>query len=147
MTFACSRERHVISVLTGVFYFLFCRGPVFQSEQVNIVGGFRVTKKMLDLFKRPGDPEEYNEARMTGIGEGGGWVVLGMVRFVSVDCSCLVVVECKYARVCGFHLPEGLIRTREGSNVLWAGLSESCARRCKCHAYACTRAKANSYSR
>eukprot|EP00752_Nemacystus_decipiens_P007624 g6814.t1 len=30
-------------------------------SSVNIVGGFRVTKKMLDLFKRPGDPEEYNE--------------------------------------------------------------------------------------
>lgn len=30
---------------------------------VNIVGGFRVTKKMLDLFKRPEDPEEFNEVR------------------------------------------------------------------------------------
>ncbi|CAN0341669.1 unnamed protein product, partial [Ectocarpus sp. 12 AP-2014] len=30
-------------------------------SSVNIVGGFRVTKKMLDLFKRPGDPEENNE--------------------------------------------------------------------------------------
>ena len=28
---------------------------------VNIVGGFRVTKKMLDLFKRPEDPDESNE--------------------------------------------------------------------------------------
>jgi len=32
---------------------------------VNIVGGFRVTKKMLDLFKRPGDPEENNEVRLS----------------------------------------------------------------------------------
>lgn len=32
-------------------------------SSVNIVGGFRVTKKMLDLFKRPGDPEENNEVR------------------------------------------------------------------------------------
>lgn len=27
---------------------------------VNIVGGFRVTARMLDMFKRPGDPEEHN---------------------------------------------------------------------------------------
>ncbi|CAN0493838.1 unnamed protein product, partial [Hapterophycus canaliculatus] len=33
-------------------------------SSVNIVGGFRVTKKMLDLFKRPGDPEEYNEVQI-----------------------------------------------------------------------------------
>lgn len=34
---------------------------------VNIVGGFRVTKKMLDLFKRPGDPEESNEVCVLGV--------------------------------------------------------------------------------
>ena len=28
---------------------------------VNIVGGFRVTQAMLDLFKRPDDPEEHYE--------------------------------------------------------------------------------------
>ncbi|CAM9675675.1 unnamed protein product, partial [Phaeothamnion confervicola] len=28
---------------------------------VNIGGGFAVTRKMLDLFKRPGDPDEHNE--------------------------------------------------------------------------------------
>lgn len=33
-------------------------------SSVNIVGGFRVTKKMLDLFKRPGDPEENNEVKV-----------------------------------------------------------------------------------
>ena len=28
---------------------------------VNIVGGFKVTTKMLDLFRRPDDPEEFYE--------------------------------------------------------------------------------------
>eukprot|EP00755_Sulcionema_specki_P016124 Sspe_Gene.994::Locus_338_Transcript_1_1_Confidence_1.000_Length_2701::g.994::m.994/K00323/NNT; NAD(P) transhydrogenase len=27
---------------------------------VNIFGGFNITRKMLDMFKRPGDPKEYN---------------------------------------------------------------------------------------
>lgn len=40
---------------------MLCVLGAYLPLQVNIVGGFRVTKKMLDLFKRPGDPEEYNE--------------------------------------------------------------------------------------
>jgi len=31
---------------------------VFVSG-INIAGGFRITQRMLDMFKRPGDPEEY----------------------------------------------------------------------------------------
>uniref|UniRef100_A0A7S4JTJ4 proton-translocating NAD(P)(+) transhydrogenase n=1 Tax=Paramoeba aestuarina TaxID=180227 RepID=A0A7S4JTJ4_9EUKA len=31
---------------------------VFVSA-INIAGGFRITQRMLDMFKRPGDPEEY----------------------------------------------------------------------------------------
>ena len=28
-------------------------------SSINIAGGFVVTKRMLDMFKRPGDPQEY----------------------------------------------------------------------------------------
>lgn len=34
-------------------------GAVSMSA-VNLVGGFLVTQKMLDMFRRPDDPEEFN---------------------------------------------------------------------------------------
>ena len=30
------------------------------ASAINIGGGFTITKRMLDMFKRPGDPEEHN---------------------------------------------------------------------------------------
>jgi len=30
------------------------------QSAVNIGGGFTITQRMLDMFKRPGDPEEHN---------------------------------------------------------------------------------------
>ncbi len=32
-----------------------------MQSAVNIGGGFTITQRMLDMFKRPGDPEEHNE--------------------------------------------------------------------------------------
>ena len=31
-----------------------------MQSAVNIGGGFTITQRMLDMFKRPGDPEEHN---------------------------------------------------------------------------------------
>ncbi|KAK0143011.1 NAD(P) transhydrogenase, mitochondrial [Merluccius polli] len=47
-------------------------------SSVNIAGGFLVTKKMLDMFKRPTDPPEYNYLYMlpTGVFVGGYGVAL-----------------------------------------------------------------------
>lgn len=30
------------------------------ASAINIGGGFTITQRMLDMFKRPGDPEEHN---------------------------------------------------------------------------------------
>ena len=36
------------------------RVPDFRPQSaVNIGGGFTITQRMLDMFKRPGDPEEH----------------------------------------------------------------------------------------
>ncbi len=50
------------TVCTGVFIFCVCH-----------LGGFLVTKKMLDMFKRPTDPPEYNYLYLlpTGVFVGG----------------------------------------------------------------------------
>ena len=37
------------------------RGSWWAQSAVNIGGGFTITQRMLDMFKRPGDPEEHNE--------------------------------------------------------------------------------------
>eukprot|EP00613_Pedinella_sp_CCMP2098_P082557 CAMPEP_0171994752 /NCGR_PEP_ID=MMETSP0993-20121228/279118_1 /TAXON_ID=483369 /ORGANISM="non described non described, Strain CCMP2098" /LENGTH=1213 /DNA_ID=CAMNT_0012647839 /DNA_START=57 /DNA_END=3699 /DNA_ORIENTATION=+ len=47
-------------VLPGTTAQVLGAGAVFISS-INIVGGFLVTKKMLDMFKRPDDPEEHYE--------------------------------------------------------------------------------------
>jgi H+-translocating NAD(P) transhydrogenase len=30
------------------------------ASAINVGGGFTITQRMLDMFKRPGDPEEHN---------------------------------------------------------------------------------------
>ena len=51
------------NVLAGVLAALAgqrgCSAPSLSSSAINIAGGFVVTKKMLDLFKRPTDEPEY----------------------------------------------------------------------------------------
>ena len=32
---------------------------LWRQSAVNIGGGFRITQRMLDMFKRPGDPQEH----------------------------------------------------------------------------------------
>ena len=49
------------------------------SRPVNIVGGFLVTKKMLDLFKREGDPDEHPELyAIPVVGTLGAYGIAGM---------------------------------------------------------------------
>eukprot|EP00457_Paulinella_chromatophora_P001025 gb/GEZN01001027.1/.p1 GENE.gb/GEZN01001027.1/~~gb/GEZN01001027.1/.p1 ORF type:complete len:1044 (-),score=166.48 gb/GEZN01001027.1/:264-3140(-) len=52
---------------------------------VNLVGGFLVTKKMLDLFRRPDDPPEYYQYYLAPPAVGfGAYTVLNVVNMVPV---------------------------------------------------------------
>uniref|UniRef100_A0A668AVM3 proton-translocating NAD(P)(+) transhydrogenase n=1 Tax=Myripristis murdjan TaxID=586833 RepID=A0A668AVM3_9TELE len=69
-------------------------------SSVNIAGGFLVTKKMLDMFKRPTDPPEYNYLYMlpTGVFVGGYAAALqagyNIEQVILLPCkNCLAIAK------------------------------------------------------
>lgn len=57
---------------------------------VNIFGGFLVTKRMLDMFKRPEDPPEYN--MLYGIPAA---TFLGAYGYAALQVCCYVFTFCE----------------------------------------------------
>lgn len=54
-------------------------------SSINVVGGFIVTKRMLDMFKRPTDPEEYNYLySIPGIAAGGAIIAAHLSGHIGV---------------------------------------------------------------
>lgn len=45
----------------NLYYFQALAATAAFVSFINVFGGFLVTKRMLDMFKRPGDPPEYNQ--------------------------------------------------------------------------------------
>ena len=55
-------------------------------SSINIFGGFLITKRMLDMFKRPGDPPEYNYLfAIPGAAFLGGYMVAHMQGFSDIQ--------------------------------------------------------------
>ncbi|CAN8063120.1 unnamed protein product [Agarophyton chilense] len=75
---------------------------VFASA-VNIGGGFRVTQRMLDMFKRPGDPEEHNDvfkypagalAVGSALGIGLGASEMANMAYLASSVACIGSIAC-----------------------------------------------------
>ncbi|PXF49451.1 NAD(P) transhydrogenase, mitochondrial [Gracilariopsis chorda] len=75
---------------------------VFASA-VNIGGGFRVTQRMLDMFKRPGDPEEHNDvfkypaatlAVGSALGIGLGVSEMANMAYLASSIACISSIAC-----------------------------------------------------
>lgn len=73
------------------------------ASAVNIGGGFTITQRMLDMFKRPGDPEEHNDvyaypAAALVLGSGAG-IMLGSAEMASMaylaaSTACIGSIAC-----------------------------------------------------
>merc|ERR1712078_664070 len=70
---------------------------VFASA-VNIGGGFAVTQRMLDMFKRPDDPPEYNYLYLMpgaavlgayGLGTAAGYTEMTSMAYLSSSLCCI----------------------------------------------------------
>lgn len=79
----------VSQVLSGIALFASC---------INIAGGFKVTTRMLDMFRRPHDPPEYNSvyvipaACLIGlyfIGSWTGYVQLDTMAYLAASLCCI----------------------------------------------------------
>lgn len=75
---------------------------VFASA-VNIGGGFTVTQRMLDMFKRPGDPEEHNDvfkypaaalAAGSAVGIGLGASEMASLAYLASSTACIGSIAC-----------------------------------------------------
>lgn len=70
---------------------------------VNIGGGFTITQRMLDMFKRPSDPEEHNDVFMyptaalvlgSGIGIGMGATEMANMSYLAASSACIGSIAC-----------------------------------------------------
>lgn len=75
---------------------------VFASA-VNIGGGFTVTQRMLDMFKRPGDPEEHNDvykypaaalAAGSALGITLGASEMANLAYLASSTACIASIAC-----------------------------------------------------
>lgn len=73
------------------------------ASAVNIGGGFTITQRMLDMFKRKGDPEEHNHlfayptaALMlgSGIGIGMGATEMANLAYLASSTACIGSIAC-----------------------------------------------------
>lgn len=73
------------------------------ASAVNIGGGFTVTQRMLDMFKRPGDPEEHNDVfkyptaalavgSIAGISMGAG--EMANLAYLASSTACIGSIAC-----------------------------------------------------
>lgn len=73
------------------------------ASAVNIGGGFTVTQRMLDMFKRPGDPEEHNDVfkyptaalaagSIAGIAMGAG--EMANLAYLASSTACIGSIAC-----------------------------------------------------
>lgn len=82
------------------------------ASAINIGGGFTVTQRMLDMFKRPGDPEEHNDvfkypagalAVGSAVGIGMGASEMANLAYLASSTACIGSIAClaqqKTARV------------------------------------------------
>ncbi|CAD7700091.1 unnamed protein product [Ostreobium quekettii] len=70
---------------------------------VNIGGGFTITQRMLDMFKRPTDPTEHNYLYMIpggavlagyGVGAMAGFPEITNVTYLAASASCIGAIAC-----------------------------------------------------
>ncbi len=70
---------------------------------VNIGGGFTITQRMLDMFKRPGDPEEHNDVYIyptaalvvgSGLGIGLGASEMANMAYLAASTACIGSIAC-----------------------------------------------------
>lgn len=70
---------------------------------VNIGGGFTITQRMLDMFKRPGDPEEHNNLFAyptaalvlgSGLGIGLGASEMATMSYLASSTACIGSIAC-----------------------------------------------------
>ena len=73
------------------------------ASAVNIGGGFAITQRMLDMFKRPGDPEEHNDVFKypaaglivgSGIGIGLGASEMATMAYLASSSACIGAIAC-----------------------------------------------------
>lgn len=73
------------------------------ASAVNIGGGFTVTQRMLDMFKRPGDPEEHNDVFQYPTAALAGGSVLGIalgagemanMAYLASSAACIGSIAC-----------------------------------------------------
>jgi len=61
-------------------------GTAVFASMINVAGGFLVTKRMLDMFKRPTDPPEYNHLyAIPGAALSGGYLALHLAGFPGIE--------------------------------------------------------------
>lgn len=73
------------------------------ASAVNIGGGFTVTQRMLDMFKRPGDPEEHNDvyryptaalAAGSALGIAFGAQEMANIAYLASSTACIASIAC-----------------------------------------------------
>jgi NAD(P) transhydrogenase len=78
-------------------------GTAVAASAVNIGGGFTITQRMLDMFKRPGDPPEYNQLYAIpavallgtyGIGTAMGYPEMTSTAYLAASGLCIGSIAC-----------------------------------------------------
>jgi NAD(P) transhydrogenase len=73
------------------------------SSAINIGGGFTITQRMLDMFKRPGDLPEYNglytlpavaAVGAYALGNYYGFVQIQSAAYLAASCLCIASIAC-----------------------------------------------------
>eukprot|EP00884_Botryococcus_braunii_P006438 jgi/Botrbrau1/15796/Bobra.4_1s0147.1 len=73
------------------------------ASAINIGGGFTITQRMLDMFKRPGDPEEHNRlyaipaAALVGgfaVGQVAGFPEVTNMAYLASSGLCIAAIGC-----------------------------------------------------
>lgn len=73
------------------------------ASAINIGGGFTVTQRMLDMFKRPGDPEEHNDVYMyptaalaagSALGIAFGASEMPSMAYLASSTACIASIAC-----------------------------------------------------
>lgn len=78
-------------------------GTAVAASAVNIGGGFTITQRMLDMFKRPGDPPEYNQLYAIpavallgtfGVGTALGYPEMTSTAYLAASGLCIGSIAC-----------------------------------------------------
>lgn len=78
-------------------------GTAVAASAINIGGGFTITQRMLDMFKRPGDPPEYNQlyaipaAALLGtyaVGHLAGYPEMTSTAYLAASGLCIGSIAC-----------------------------------------------------